>query len=129
MKIVEVSLLPMLRGVVGWLVDFQGKPWFHVLAQICRNSDKTLKTEYKTKLTKKFVDFIWAVRGVKGQQKSNFENGNFSKVISDLDSLRKSMMANWFSFFYIMERKLFIENINKQYDAIKISSLRDNKMA
>ena len=23
-------------------------------------------------------------------------------VISDLDSLRKSMIANWFSFFYIM---------------------------
>ena len=34
------------------------------------------------------LDFSWAVREVKGQQKSNFENGNFSMVVSDLDSLR-----------------------------------------
>ena len=39
---------------------------------------------------------------VKGQQKSSFENRNFSIFISDLDSLRKSMIANWVSFFYIL---------------------------
>ena len=42
---------------------------------------------------------VWAVRGVKGQQKSNFENG-------------KSMMANWVSFLYILG-----ESTNFGFDA------------
>ena len=48
------------------------------------------------------LTFYGPTGGVKGQQKANFENENFSIVISDLDSLRKSMIANWFSFFFIM---------------------------
>ena len=39
-----------------------------------------------------------------GQRSSNvkFENRNFSIFISDLDSLRKSMIVNWFSFIFIL---------------------------
>ena len=41
----------------------QEKHGFDVLVQICRNSDKTLKTESKTKFYQIFIEFLWAGRG------------------------------------------------------------------
>ena len=41
------------RAGSPYRLDVPGKPWFDVLAQICRNSDKTLKTEYLKKFKKK----------------------------------------------------------------------------
>ena len=66
----------VLEKLGGYYLDLPGKPWFDVLAQICRNSDTTLKTECKINLTKRFfVDSLWAVRagGSKVNKRQNLK--------------------------------------------------------
>ena len=48
-KIADV--LEYLQCSPQYSLDLPGKPWLDVLAQICKNSDTTLKTEYNTNLT------------------------------------------------------------------------------
>ena len=55
---------------------------------------------------------------------SNFENRNFSIFISDLESLQKSMIVNWFSFFYILivSASKLEKTVNYQLDVLLFSN-------
>ena len=55
----------------------QANHGFYVLALSRRNYESTFLTESKKNLIKFFVDFLWAARGVKGHQKSNFDDRDF----------------------------------------------------
>ena len=76
-----------------YILDLQGKPWFLAFSKELKEFWYNFKNwiQFENKI---FVDFLWGVRRVKGQQKSNF--------ISDLDFLPKSMRANWVLFCYII---------------------------
>ena len=71
----------------------QANHGFYVLALSRRNSKSTFLTESFKKLRTFFVDFLWA---------ANFENGKFLIFTSDLGFLRKSMIANWVFYFFII---------------------------